>query len=168
MPGTRTPYPHSNPSSSTVDAAAGSIHLIGIKTSDTTRASTTTEAQDEDLTVTVLTGRKYLVNIEVFGNDLTIADGGGFNLSLGGTAAFDNICLFSEIYGDGAVSLASLVKSIGAIGSIVTTDTVNIRIRGSIRCTMGGTLFVKWAQFVSLATGFKVYAGSYIDLTDIG
>lgn len=168
MPGTRTGYPHSNPSSSSADSAAGLIHLVGIKTSDTTRASTTTEAQDTDLTVTLLTNHKYRIEVSFVGVDLTVASAGGVKLSLAGTATADNVQIQYSVVGDTAPVEQGVIASITSITSQAYLSSVQIHLVGSLRCTAGGTLFIKWAQFSSLVTGFKLQAGSYIDAMDLG
>lgn len=143
------------------------------KDSVTSRASTTTLADDPDLQVVLKATSAYRVNVRVFFNaELATTGNQGFNfgMSYTGTNSILSHGMGIEIVnGTAAVSTGALgvFTVTSPIPSGVTPIAVSPNIDGFdfsyfVKTNTAGTLSVQWAQQSSSADETNVVTGSYL------
>lgn len=141
------------------------------KSADTTRASTTTLADDPDLTITLPANSVYEFDIMVL-TRLESTPGLQITPAFSGTTTWVVVDCFQSDNGatnfsasSAAYSMAqrtsnSLPMTIGFSGS---SQMANWRFRGMISVgASGGTFSIQWAQYVSSATAARVERGSFM------
>ena len=154
----------------------GTSTLVGaVKTNRTVRASTTTHADDPDLSgVELEATASWLVEIGLFYNADSSGANGGFKyqLEFTGTASSTGTNIAREYYitdtsfipperlqivgssGFGLISINSDINGTNGIRSVTA--------KGIVRPTVTGDFSVQWAQETSNANGAVVQGGSYI------
>jgi len=132
------------------------------KTADQTRSSTTTLANDADMTFSTNTSVGYTFRLHVFYNTPAAAD---FKFTINHSATTTRIrWTYSAILPDGT-SVVALETASGTPVSLTTAITGNgyIAIVGILQSGGTGTLAFQWAQNTSDAGNTTVYEGSYIE-----
>jgi hypothetical protein len=168
----------------------GSLTVTGIghretkrRTSDTTRANTTTPTSDSQITFTVDANAVYVIDgflkysgpgdflmgwtiptgalgeWQGIGNGTTVASEGASN-------AFQNdvVTSFGYTVRTETTDIAS-TRTYGGVGS----TTFGVQVRGTVRVgSTGGTFALQWAQGTSNATGTVLYTDSHLRLEKVG
>jgi hypothetical protein len=143
-----------------------------LKTGDTSRASTTAETDDPDLTKTLVSGKSYIVQVFLFANSASATPGFKYGYSYTGTL---NTASTGMIFGtNAAVNVATGGNIFGVLDTNITaaqtrtattsaTANANVRIYAiyMITPTSNGTFSIKWAQATSNVTNTTLKAGSY-------
>lgn len=148
----------------------GSITIV--KAADEGLASTTALQDDDEFFVTVVSGRKYLV--ELCG---TVSSGanGGFQCALGGTATWVSADCYEALLFDQSANTILDVRAVTVFGngSVLMTDspggamTYLFSLVAGVVITGNGTLVFRWAQAVSSVSNSTVRRGSYFRVTRI-
>jgi len=135
-------------------------------TADVTNATTSLSSLS-DLTVTLISGRKYVGVVRILGTDSTGADGIKFAMD-GGTATFTDI----EFGFTGTPTGATVgTASSAAVGTAITCSAVATSdawfdIAFSCTCNAGGTLIPRFAQNAHSAGTATARKGSQLILCD--
>jgi hypothetical protein len=152
---------------------AGQVKSIN-KTATTSRASTTTAADDPHLLLTLVPGvYSFEVFVPVWS---TTATTGGLKVQMGfsGTASAD---FYSTMFETGtlqpvnSVLLTQFSSTTNASTAMIVGTAVNgagwVRLCGSLNISVAGNLTFKWAQSVSDANAANVGIGGYMTTTRI-
>lgn len=122
------------------------------------------------LSITVINGRKYTFQAELFHIDSTAADGAQFDFN-GGTATATNFRVHCLHYDQTAAvlkstqvtALASVADSVASTGTGQNLTTCN----GSFEPSASGTFIIRGAQVAHTAGTLTVNRGSHIWVMDV-
>lgn len=151
------------------------VILTKVKSATTSRNTTTTLANDPDLTIALLAAATFSFEICAFCNGTTTGTQGiaaNVNYSAGFTAAGSNASVLltptpsffvsavqSTVTGSGGIQIGTIVVA-GAGASILL-------LKGSLVATAAGTIAFAWAQSSSSANNTNVLQGSYMTVTQL-
>jgi len=139
--------------------------VTAIKVSDTTRSSTTTFADDPDLTVPVAANINYYVDAMLL-YDTAATPLIKFQLTVPSGATrywvFNGLATSVTATGDGVVRLSDKVNALGTAGAGSITGAP---LRGTVlNGSTAGFATLQWAQNVSNAANTILKAGSWLRL----
>lgn len=134
--------------------------ISAVLTSDSTHAqSNTTLANVAGLTLTLQSGKTYLVTAVLY---TTANAAAGNKVDLGGgtltVTSFRGLANVTTAAGTFTASRQTALTT----GAASTADNFAIEVTGRLVVNAGGTLIVRHAQNVSGANNSTIYAGSYI------
>lgn len=146
----------------TQNSTGGSVSAYA--TSTLTATSNTTLALIPGMTVTLLAGAVYDVELYITG---TANASGGLKVALGGTATATSLSIDTWVYNSTAVAAQGVVTSLASNLVANTGAFTTLFASGTIQVNAGGTLTVTAAQNVSFATASTFLVNSNIVLTRI-
>lgn len=163
-------------SSSTVEGALAEFRALTIyrtKASDTSRASTTTVANDPDLTYAITAAGTYRFEVQVnLDGDSGGTQGIDANVNYSGTQANGTRMVYGgyingSSLGTVNVAVAATVAAVTtAQGDVSATNYSNtLRFVGTLIASTAGTLAFAWAQNASETDALIVRAGSFMTIT---
>lgn len=158
----------------TASALQDMIPILKVKTSATSRASTTTVTADPDLVLTLRPNVTYLCTLSIS----AIGDAAGdIDIAYSVTGTVTETPLVGRVFrgmadGGGNPASTSSMRTDGAVTSTITTEQtygVHATSRNNITETFvvsggasGGTISLVWAQNVSNVTATQVTRGTFL------
>jgi hypothetical protein len=150
------------------------IVKTAFKAASTSRASTTTPAADPDLVCTGLTGTTYYAF-----EAMLLWDGQGSTtnglkaevVSSSGVVYVDFVLANTNTTSANATPTANELASSALPFSKLPNfsgATEAVILKGLIKTSSAGTIYVQWAQAASVATNTRVQVGSYLTVTKLG
>lgn len=128
--------------------------------------ATTTLAAITGLSATVVSGRKYIFQINVMCVDSLAADGVKFAID-GGTAAMTNVRMDAEGL-DTALEISAQTTALATTVSAATfTGDGLVMFRGSLEPSSSGTFIPRFAQVAHTTGTMTVYRGSHMLVWDV-
>lgn len=147
--------------------------MIAMRTATLARDTTTTVADDPQLTLSVESSTRYLMEIMVMFDNVTTVNQ-GIKVGVSAPSGYDMNARFFGGYNGNAVAgswgrnFADWGGNPRAVAYGSTSQECLVEIRGYIRTTgTAGDVAVQWAQSTSSANATRVLEGSYIRLTKI-
>ena len=136
-----------------------------LKTSDQSKTSNSTLANDSALTLAIGSVGAYAFEFVIFASETFSGAGGiSFNVNYSGTLSSSWAYISSAALPGNAAAVATSVTTVAAsiqpIG-VTGTSTTAILIRGVLQATATGTLGFSWAQFTSTTNATTVLSGSH-------
>lgn len=151
--------------------------LTAAKSSDTSRASTTTRTADPHLVVAMAANTTYDVRALIIGTSAANAAGdlsGEFQYPSDGVFTYTALGLVDSLASStsadlqaGAVSLDAATPSTQFVVGLSTSITGTFIVARVTTVTAGNLTFA-WAQFASNANNSTLKGGSYVTLTPVG
>jgi hypothetical protein len=142
------------------------------KTITTSRSSTTTLADDPDLTLSLVSGQNYDIEIVISYQGAAIGPTNpqGIKFTLNYTGTFTNSGAFIANYTGGTTgaSLAALFSQSINVATITGSTTQDVAvIKAAIKPASNGTLSFQWSQNSSSGTATKVLGESFMRVTKL-
>lgn len=153
----------------------GGAPLVGLyakKTTDTSRLSTTTLADDPSLSIALGGGgSRYIVEGQIDFDAFTANGAMGIKACLAytgvtGTGTVANIC--QHVNGSGSVASSPFSTSSPLTHATISDTANHVRFTTLVVSTTPGTLSLQWAQNSSTAQNLTVRQGSWIRANRIG
>jgi hypothetical protein len=123
-----------------------------------------------NLSVTLITGRKYNFQVELFCADSTATEGAQVAFD-GGSATVTNFRVHGELYNQAPTLLlssgATALATTHAIASMVVNTQCHWRFSGTFEVTAGGTFIVRAAQNTHSVGTLSIFRGSYLWIEDM-
>lgn len=146
---------------------------VAMRTATLARDTTTTVADDPQLTLSVESSTRYLMEILVMFDSVTTVNQ-GIKVGVSAPSGYDMNARFYGGYngipaaGTWGRNFADWIGNPRAVANGSTSQECVVEIRGYIRTTgTAGDVAVQWAQSTSSANATRVLEGSYIRLTKI-
>jgi hypothetical protein len=139
-----------------------------IKVAQTSRASTTTLANDPDLAIAIAAAGTYVIEV-LFGayNTAGATVGISFNLNYSGTFTQTSSLLLAAGFTNQGNLIQTAVTTSAFSGNCNTANGAYNVLKATLVATGAGTLGFAWAQVNTNPTGTIVPAGSYMTITKI-
>lgn len=142
------------------------------KTSDESRSSTTTLANDSELTVALTTGHTYHIRGVFYLSMANGTMGARFASAYSSTSSSLSCQMLQQIAASSivntntySISASTHFSGSGGAGSIAGVTTIQFDLR--IVTTGSGTFAIQWAQNVSNGSNITCQAGSYLEWAQV-
>jgi len=155
--------------------------LVKVKSADTSRASTTTVADDPHLTFTVAASATYIIDGFLYYSADTTGDiqvswtapsgatgqwlGNGVGTSVASaTSSGGTTTNVTTSWGYTIRAESTTMPAARAFGGIDSGTLLGVQIVGTVHSAAGGTFAMSWAQNSSSSTATKLYTDSWVRL----
>ncbi len=147
------------------------IPVTVYKTADETVNNSAALQDDDHLTFTPGSAKKYRFELVVFFSDATAGGVGGVKATLGGTAVIASMVAIAEISGIDNIGVMSAERWTVFGDSVSEASNAEslpcVRVSGTVEITTTGTFKLRWAQNAATAADCKALKGSFLTYQEI-